>query len=146
MFCKNCGKELSENTNFCPSCGYKLDESTNIADSNPIEQNKGKTEDTIQEIKKLNPFVIASMVLVFIGFFIDYYGILRYTALVLAIIGLRQINKGNGKGKTLAIVCMAVAGVLGFIAIIRIIEYAQYSASTYGAMDGLFSWIESLSY
>ena len=141
MFCKNCGKELSADAVFCPSCGYKQnDNSSSPSDGSP------KADDTITEIKKTNSLVIASLVLVFIGFFIDYYGILRYTAFILAILGLHQINKNNGKGKTLAIVCIAVSGVLGFITIIKIIEYAQYSAASYGAIDGIFSWLGDLFY
>ena len=117
-----------------------------MTNSQNIHNSNKNNEDSLQEIKKINPLVIASLVLVFIGFFIDYYGILRYTALVLAIVGLKQINKGIGKGKTLAIVCIAVASVLGFITIIKLIEYAQYSAASYGAMDGVFSWLEDLFY
>ena len=26
MFCKNCGKELTNNTNFCPDCGTAVNE------------------------------------------------------------------------------------------------------------------------
>ena len=33
-FCKNCGKELSENDSFCPNCGTKL-EYWNVSENSP---------------------------------------------------------------------------------------------------------------
>ena len=29
MFCPNCGKELSETTNYCPNCGYRIERNQN---------------------------------------------------------------------------------------------------------------------
>lgn len=154
MFCSNCGTRIEGLPKFCPECGSKLtkDETTSKVNEDKVtEPTKDKVtnssdEDLLEKLKRLNPLIVASLILLFISFFIDYYGILKYMTLIFSFLGYSQIKKGKGEGKTLAIVCMIVAGVLGFISIIKIIEYTQYSAASYGAMDGVLSWLDDLLY
>lgn len=35
MYCKNCGKEVSDDAKYCPSCGTPLNVETNSNDLNP---------------------------------------------------------------------------------------------------------------
>lgn len=154
MFCSNCGVKIEGTPKFCPECGLKLIKDETLSKTNedkvtePINDKvtNASDEDLLEKLKKLNPLIVASLILLFISFFIDYYGILKYTTLFFSFLGYSQIKKGKGEGKTLAVVCMIVAGVLGFISVIKIIEYAQYSAASYGAIDGVLSWFDDLVY
>lgn len=50
MFCKNCGKEVPENTAFCPSCGKSLTDTLETPDAKPAAetQNIQENEQTAQ--------------------------------------------------------------------------------------------------
>ena len=56
MFCRNCGKELPENSNFCTSCGAKCDaniEQNNNCEVQPANQNSKSVKVVINRIKKM---------------------------------------------------------------------------------------------
>lgn len=76
--------------------------------------------------------------------FLDYYGIICYTSFVLAAISFSQIKRSGQKGKMLSIICMAVAGVLSLISIMRIVEYNRYASDVSGFLDGIFGWLGNL--
>lgn len=42
MFCKNCGKELAENTKFCENCGAEHSKAAEIFQSTSITEEKPK--------------------------------------------------------------------------------------------------------
>lgn len=47
MFCKFCGKEISDDANFCPSCGKTLNDGVSI----PNERNNNISNTQIQQSK-----------------------------------------------------------------------------------------------
>lgn len=117
MFCKNCGKEIDEDARFCPECGtaqrktesFKTQED-DVSDTKDTEEpakvenstqtNKENTadkhDDTIKrasdEIGKINPLCITSLVLTVLMFFFRYI-IICYAALLFAILGFRAVKK-----------------------------------------------------
>lgn len=117
MFCKNCGKEIEEDVKFCPECGTNQSKSgslniqedkefdTNgsekpLNDANSAQTNKenieDKQDDTIKrasdEIGKINPLCITSLVLTVLMFFFRYT-VICYAALLFAILGFRAVKK-----------------------------------------------------
>ena len=168
MFCKNCGKEIDEDARFCPECGtaqrktesFKTQED-DVSDTKDTEEpakvenstqtNKENTadkqDDTIKrasdEIGKINPLCITSLVLTVLMFFFRYT-IICYAALLFAILGFRAVKKNGERGLMLAIVCMAVSGVISLITIMEIVEYNRYMSASYGTIDALSQWLENL--
>ena len=147
MFCKNCGKEIDEDAKFCPECGtaqrktesFKT-QKDDVSDTKDTEEpakaekstqtNKENTadkqDDTIKrasdEIGKINPLCITSLVLTVLMFFFRYT-IICYAALLFAILGFRAVKKNGERGLMLAIVCMAVSGVISLITIPYLMEH-----------------------
>ena len=163
MFCKNCGKEIEEDVRFCPICGTSQnksesfntskDDEVNTTDSEPLlndanstqtnkEDIKDKQDDSIKlaidEIGKTNTLCVASLVLVILMFFFNYYGVVSYVALILAILGFRAVKRNGERGLMISVVCIAVSGVESLITIMQIVEYNRYIAASYGEINALF--------
>ena len=104
MYCKTCGKEISENAVVCVHCGVLLDNAT-------LEQINGQ-----KQTKKTNVCALVGFILSLVGFVLGIY----VSPLIVAsgiIIGLTQYKKtGVGKGFAIAgIVISASAFALYFI-------------------------------
>jgi len=169
MFCKNCGKEIEEDVKFCPECGTNQSKSgslniqedkefdTNgsekpLNDANSAQTNKENIEDkqddsiklAIDEIGKTNTLCVASLVLVILMFFFNYYGVVSYVALILAILGFRAVKRNGERGLMISVVCIAVSGVESLITIMQIVEYNRYMAASYGEINALVQWMGNL--
>ena len=83
MFCKKCGKELSDNVKICKHCGEKnniIEEKSKIEDKEGIVSKEN--DSSLQEMKKKNPvlIVIITIVCFIIGYiFIQYLSEQSYT-------------------------------------------------------------------
>lgn len=167
MFCKNCGKELWEGVKFCPDCGtaaqagaactatrsdsgsgnqtsegtFDSTSSTQANKENAVPKPDEAMKFVPDGIAKTNPFCIAALVLTILMFFFNYYGVVSYAALILALIGFRSVKRSGEKGLMLSIVCMAVSGIVSLISIMRIVEYNRYMAASYGELDALLQWL-----
>ena len=54
MYCKHCGKEISEDSVFCKYCGEKQDENTNtVSDSVDTKSEKAKKPEVVISIPKI---------------------------------------------------------------------------------------------
>lgn len=53
QYCRKCGKELSDDSEFCDSCGFKLNENPNA------EQAEKQTENNKSEFKNKVPLILA---------------------------------------------------------------------------------------
>lgn len=95
MFCKNCGKEIEENSTFCPSCGAKLVQ----------EESQTQVTETKLEPKKGNGMAIAGFVC---SFFIPLLG------WIFGGVGLAK-SKKTGKGLGFSIAAIAIATVMFFV-------------------------------
>lgn len=90
MFCRNCGKEISDNAAICMHCGAWTTE----------EQN------AVVEKEAKNGMAIAGFVC---SFFVPILG------WVFGGIGLKKSGKLNGKGKGLSIAAIAIATAMFFV-------------------------------
>lgn len=123
MYCRNCGKELNEETRFCPACGSKQYEaSSNASFDDPftttttteIEDKPAKCWSVFAKVGKILGIVAISTAIIpwLIGFVAGVYGI------VFSCLGMRAIDEeaieNRKKGLTLSIIG-AVIGMLSFI-------------------------------
>lgn len=86
MYCRNCGKEIKENTNYCPYCGYAYKKSE---DGNKTEGYTEKKDNILQEVDKLSHFSIILLVLSIINIIISVINLglfAKYITLALAAI------------------------------------------------------------
>ena len=102
MFCKNCGKEISDNAVVCPNCGVATD-------------NMEKTSAPVHA--QDNTMALVGFILSLLGF--------NVIALVLSIIGLQNSRKpeyaGNGKGFAIAGIVISSAYVALCVLIVVIV-------------------------
>lgn len=91
MYCKNCGKELDENTNFCPNCG---------ASQNIDSQNTQENDDSFKQYKTMS---IIGFCLSCISIFTDLKGALATAGIILSVIGLINIKDLHCKEKFFAL-------------------------------------------
>ena len=88
-FCRNCGREITEETNFCPYCGFSL-----------VNNNTNNTE-------KTNSLALSGFIVGLCSLFINFWGAVGVVATVLSAVGLSQISSTDEKGKG-----MAIAGLI----------------------------------
>lgn len=69
MYCKKCGTQITEDSNFCPKCGESL---SAPAPHNPVEDvaNNATTEPAVSSKTKINPIIVILIVSVLILFII----------------------------------------------------------------------------
>jgi uncharacterized membrane protein YvbJ len=65
MFCKNCGREVDDNTQFCPNCGAQV----NAIDAQPVNTNSQSTNPA-HEKNKSTAGVLLALFLGLIGLII----------------------------------------------------------------------------
>jgi hypothetical protein len=64
MYCRNCGKEIPEDSNFCPNCGTETKTNTEVCDD--TKGSEHNVENSVS--KKANKNVGCSTIIVIIGF------------------------------------------------------------------------------
>ncbi len=98
MFCKNCGKEISDNAYVCPNCGVKVENDAN--EKNPLAE------------KRTNPLAIVGFVLAFL---------IPIAGLICSIIGKKQCAERNEGGAGLALAGLIISIVEMCIVLLYII-------------------------
>ena len=122
-FCPKCGKELNENEEFCRSCGNRTDDGTTVEQQfqTPF-QSQYQTQPPYEK-QKINIFALIGFVVACVSLLINLWGIVGIAALILSIIGVSQINQGQGSGKGFAIAGSIIGGIsviYGFIVLLII--------------------------
>ena len=118
-FCRECGKELEENSKFCKNCGTKIEEEkteeANASNENTNESaasNAGTnvTYNQTYVTKKSNGMAIAGFVISLVSLLCCGYS--SWLGLIFSIIGLVNANKNEGEGKGLAIAGIVISSIL----------------------------------
>lgn len=104
MFCKNCGKEISDNAYVCPNCGVKV-----AADAPKQKNNKA-----------------------LIGFIFSFF--IPLVGLILGILGYKDSQKMNDEGRGLAIAAIVISAISLVINIIVSIVYIGALAAAMQAL------------
>ena len=124
-FCRECGKELEENSKFCNNCGTKIEEEkteeTNTSNENTNESaasNAGTnvTYNQTYVTKKSNGMAIAGFVISLVSLLCCGYS--SWLGLIFSIIGLVNANKNEGEGKGLAIAGIVISSILLIIIVL----------------------------
>ena len=124
-FCRECGKELEENSKFCNNCGTKIEEEkteeTNTSNENTNESaasNAGTnvTYNQTYVTKKSNGMAIAGFVISLVSLLCCGYS--SWLGLIFSIIGLVNANKNEGEGKELAIAGIVISSILLIIIVL----------------------------
>lgn len=124
-FCRECGKELEENSKFCKNCGTKIEkektEEANTSNENTNESaasNAGTnvTYNQTYVTKKSNGMAIAGFVMSLVSLLCCGYS--SWLGLIFSIIGLVNANKNEGEGKELAIAGIVISSILLIIIVL----------------------------
>ena len=105
-YCSKCGKELEDNAAFRPACGTKTTQEQEQAHSTEPMYSQQTTSNA-----KLNIMAIIGFVIACVSLLLNFLGIVGIVALVFSVVGLVQINGGNGKGKGFAIAGTVIGGL-----------------------------------
>ena len=123
MFCKNCGKEISDNAVICTNCGTPTD---NMA--------QATSSATANQTKNANGFAIAGLVLGLVGFIGGNYFFLipGIVGLVLSIVGMVKSKQYATPGLALAALIVSIIAFIIWV-IIWIACFALLIAAIIGA-------------
>lgn len=124
-FCRECGKELEENSKFCNNCGTKIEEekteeaNTSNENTNESAASNAGTNVTYNQTyvtKKSNGMAIAGFVISLVSLLCCGYS--SWLGLIFSIIGLVNANKNEGEGKELAIAGIVISSILLIIIVL----------------------------
>lgn len=136
MFCRNCGKEISDDSKFCCFCGNDLKDTTEVVEAEAVPVTPKASE--VAEEKETPALVIAGFILAFIE---------PLLGLVLSLVGLNELKKTNNKntglckaGIIISAVFIVLPILLGLVFFVIIIIIAILSPSV---IDEIVSNIDS---
>ena len=123
MFCKNCGKEISDSAVVCPNCG--------VATDNMLQATSAITTG---QPKSANGFAIAGLVLGLVGLFGGNYAFLipGLIGLILSIVGMVKSKQYAAPGLALAALIVSIITFLIWL-IIFIAAFGILFAAIAGA-------------
>ncbi len=111
MYCKNCGKEISDYAYVCPNCGVKTDSS--------LSQGNAPAE------KKTNTLAIVGFVLAFL---------VPIAGLICSIIGKKQCAERNEGGAGLALAGLIISIAEMAIVLLYVIIVVAFAGSLISSM------------
>ena len=135
-FCRECGKELEQNSKFCKNCGTKIEEekteeaNTSNENTNESAASNAGTNVTYNQTyvtKKSNGMAIAGFVISLVSLLCCGYS--SWLGLIFSIIGLVNANKNEGEGKGLAISGIVISSIL-FILIVLLTIFGVMASVT----------------
>lgn len=113
MFCKNCGKEVSDQAYVCPYCGVRLHSENGDAKKSGEEWS----------------------VITIVGFVLAF--LFSIAGLVCSIIGYKECVNENKKGKGLATAGIAISAVFLAITVISIIAAVAAASCFVSAVNSI---------
>lgn len=122
MFCKICGKEIQDNSEFCPECGAAQQKASPAPVSNADRYVNPKSQSTVQKAP-YNTMCIIGLVISAISLLINFWGLVGIAGTIVSVIGLTNCKQKNENGKSLAIIGIVI-GIFsifyGFIVILSL--------------------------
>ena len=124
-FCRECGKELEDESKFCKNCGTKIEEekteeaNTSNENTNESAASNAGTNVTYNQTyvtKKSNGMAVAGFVISLVSLLCCGYS--SWLGLFFYIIGLVNANKNEGEGKELAIAGIVISSILLIIIVL----------------------------
>ena len=93
MYCKNCGKEIEDDSSFCPYCGSSVNKKI-VVESKATKCDKGNSESCFGAIGFVVSFIAvlyshSNIALWYVAFALAFIGI------VLSCAGMKDIKKGE---------------------------------------------------
>lgn len=127
MFCRNCGKEVSNEAVVCPYCGVQV----NLFNDNP--QNNGNEQSNCQVGGNQQPVAVqgsgskgnvVAVIGLVLSFFIPVVG-LPIAGLICSIIGFSKAKHEGAPRKGLALAGIIIGAICSFLqVVIGIVEYS----------------------
>lgn len=105
--CEECGKEISSTARSCPNCGY--------------ENKEYRDYEKIKE-SELTNFGLIGMVIGFISFFIDFFGLVSAIGLVISIFALAKKEEKNKLLAVIGVICNAIELIAKIIQLYNLIS------------------------
>lgn len=93
MYCKNCGKEIEDDSSFCPYCGSSVDKKI-VVESKATKGDKGNSENCFGAIG----FVVSVIAVLYSHSNIALWYVafaLAFIGIVLSCAGMEDIKKGK---------------------------------------------------
>ena len=114
VFCRACGKQINPNVEYCPNCG----EATGVGEKNSGEYYSRTPQYGTYNEEKNNGLCLSGMIVSICSFFLDFFGLVAVTGIVLSSVGLSQVKGKPGKNRGYAIagiICGSIEAIAKFI-------------------------------
>ena len=111
MYCKNCGREISDTADICLFCGART------RFMQPI----------IEDEKKVNGFGIAGFVLGILSFLLSLAGVMPLLGLIFSAIGMAKMGKRKVNGLAIAGLVLSIIALILAICIDIVVIYLVIS-------------------
>lgn len=113
--CEECGKEFSDTLNTCPHCGFRGARMNVNTHYEPQQNNVTQSVDAL---------CLAGGIVSICSFFLDFFGLVAITGIVLSVLGLERVKNTGANGKswaTAGIIIGAIEAVWKFVQLMSII-------------------------
>ena len=107
--CVECGKEYSDTLEACPHCGFGMKNSQFNYASKQIE-----------EKQNVDAMCLAGGVVSICSFFLDFFGLVAVTGIVLSVLGLERTKTTGANGKNWAIAGIIIGALEALYKVIQI--------------------------
>ena len=135
--CPECGATMSDHAKMCPNCGF-MNRTTFCPECDTPLNNKVNIwpncgyacyQQTQNSHTEINALCVTGMILGFISFLIDFWGIISLTALVFSVIGLFKSQEISNSA--MAIVGIIASSIELFFKIVMLLRWLFVISSIY---------------
>ena len=144
MYCRNCGKEISEETRFCPACGSKQFEDSNRSHEtydDPFTTSSEAIEVEDKPAKCWSVFALIGKILGIVSLCLCWipYPLamaLGIPGIVMSCLGRKAIDEDSIRNRTIGLKLSIAGTVVSFV--VFIVVYAIILSGATGALWELF--------
>ena len=144
MYCRNCGKEINEETQYCPACGSKQYEASSNASYDDPFSTTTTTEIDDKPAKCWSVFAMIGKILGIVAICLCWipYPIsmfLGIPGIVMSCLGRKAIDEDSIKNRTVGLKLSIAGTVVSFVVFIVV-----YSIILSGATGALWELLEGM--